>query len=121
MNPSDTDLFGREFYSMKIYIRILLIAALPTIGAILFGSGIAWNAAEVERGARTVSSISQMLVRAGAVVHELQKERGMSATFLVSKGKTFRTELAAQRIQTDRVLGDLRAIVSSLDLGGLEV
>ncbi|WP_447555227.1 nitrate- and nitrite sensing domain-containing protein [Vreelandella sp. EE22] len=41
---------------------------------------------------------------ASDLVHELQRERGMTAAFLGSNGQNFRTELPAQRRKTDEQL-----------------
>lgn len=51
-----------------------------------------------------------------ALVHELQKERGLSAGFLSSKGANFGNELRAQRGLTDRALADFSASVEHSNL-----
>lgn len=51
-----------------------------------------------------------------ALVHELQKERGLSAGFLSSKGANFGNELRAQRALTDNALADFSASVERSSL-----
>lgn len=43
------------------------------------------------------------------LAHELQKERGMSAGFIASKGKVFQSELASQRKLTTEVIGEMNS------------
>lgn len=50
------------------------------------------------------------------LAHELQKERGMSAGYLGSKGQSFTEEILIQRQKADARLADWRAFVDSTDL-----
>ena len=61
--------------------------------------------------------IIELSVKMSTVLHELQKERGASAGFLGSKGKTFREILHAQQKSTDKKIAQLREFYnnSSLD------
>ena len=47
------------------------------------------------------------------LIHELQKERGLSAGFLSSKGSKFSSELNAQRNSTDLALDELKKAISA--------
>ena len=47
----------------------------------------------------------------GNIIHRLQIERGLSAGFLGSKGRTNQSELAAARSQTDNVLSGYKQLV----------
>ncbi|MEC9483581.1 MAG: nitrate- and nitrite sensing domain-containing protein [Halomonas sp.] len=53
---------------------------------------------------------------AGNLVHELQRERGMTAAFLGSQGKNFRAELPAQRKATDERASTFVRYLDSLEL-----
>ncbi|GAA4423907.1 methyl-accepting chemotaxis protein [Bremerella cremea] len=48
----------------------------------------------------------------GDLTHELQKERGMSAGFLASKGSAFSSELKDQRLLTDKVIAELPNVLA---------
>lgn len=61
--------------------------------------------------ARQVTENMSLIGQANALVHELQKERGMTAGFLASKGKVFNAELMAQRQKSDTELQQLRQYV----------
>ncbi|TLD80844.1 chemotaxis protein [Helicobacter sp. MIT 05-5293] len=49
------------------------------------------------------------------LVHEMQKERGMSAGFLSSKGAKFSSELKAQRLLTDKEYQALRTLIENTE------
>jgi methyl-accepting chemotaxis protein len=51
-----------------------------------------------------------------AFVHELQKERGMTAAFLSSKGEKFKDKLPNQRNLTDNKKQDFHNFLNSIDL-----
>lgn len=69
----------------------LFIALLPLLLALLWlgGSGIAERIA-AQRQMENMATLTQLAIKAGEVVHELQKERGMSAGYLGAKGQGFR-------------------------------
>jgi methyl-accepting chemotaxis protein len=54
------------------------------------------------------------------VIHEAQKERGMSAGFLSSKGAKFAEELPKQRAETDKSIAELHSLVATLDQAALD-
>ncbi|MDV7022899.1 nitrate- and nitrite sensing domain-containing protein [Atlantibacter subterranea] len=94
----------------------LFIALLPLLLALLWlgGSGIAERVA-AQRQMENMATLTQLAIKAGEVVHELQKERGMSAGYLGAKGQGFRDELAAQRQLTDQALTRFDNAFTSLD------
>ena len=53
---------------------------------------------------------------AGNLVHELQKERGMTAGFLGSKGTKFADKILIQRQQVDARLEEFKRFIDSLTL-----
>lgn len=124
MDTLDSQLFGRLSILLKslatgfamnflanrpIALRIALIALIPLLAASLFAfariseSRAAFSASEeVERSVEAAKGI-------GDLVHELQKERGMSAGFVASEGAKFGEALAGQRQATDRLLRAVEA------------
>ena len=50
------------------------------------------------------------------LVHETQKERGMSAAYLGSKGKKFSNELPKQRVHTDDEAEELHELINTMDI-----
>lgn len=98
-------------YRMPMKMK-LIIALQPLLLALCWfaGSGI-WTRIETERQMENIAQLTALARSAGNVVHELQKERGMSVGFLGAEGKTFKDELNAQRALTDR---EIEVFVDSL-------
>ncbi|MBJ9292897.1 nitrate- and nitrite sensing domain-containing protein [Citrobacter werkmanii] len=98
-------------YRMPMKMK-LIIALQPLLLALcwLAGSGILTRI-ETERQMENIAQLTALARSAGNVVHELQKERGMSVGFLGAEGKTFKDELNAQRALTDR---EIEVFVGSL-------
>ena len=68
---------------------------------------------------RQTASVERLSVAASALIHELQKERGLSAGFIGSKGGKFSAELASQRKLTDERQGALTKLLKEAGDGGL--
>ncbi|MGP9798203.1 methyl-accepting chemotaxis protein [Halomonas sp. 86] len=81
--------------------KFMLVLALPLLAMTwLAVSGILERKAIVSE----MNHLQEMTVLsqyAGDLIHELQRERGMTAAFLGSRGQNFRTELPSQRKVTD--------------------
>ncbi|MDV7396223.1 nitrate- and nitrite sensing domain-containing protein, partial [Arthrospira platensis SPKY1] len=99
----------------SIRLRLFLLFAI-VIAAVLFYAVTdvvtQWATRNaVERGVQ----YSQLSVQINAVVHELQKERGLSAGFIGSRGGRFRDELGTQHQDTDKARAALDAWLASDD------
>ena len=86
----------------SIRLRLFLLFAL-VIAAVLFYAVsevmTQWNTrGAMERGAQ----YSELSVQINGVVHELQKERGLSAGLIGSRGARFKGELDTQHQDTDK-------------------
>ncbi|RBI68681.1 methyl-accepting chemotaxis protein [Vreelandella sulfidaeris] len=94
--------------------KFVLVLALPLIAMTwLAVSGIL----ERKELVSEMSHLQEMTVLsqyAGDLVHELQRERGMTAAFLGSKGQNFRTDLPVQRRNTDERLSAFNTYTASL-------
>ncbi len=87
--------------NLSMKSKIIFIVLIPFLGFLLV-SGQRFT--EQYRDLRSYEAINQLSILSssiGGLVHELQKERGMSAGYLGSKGKKFGPELEAQRKSTD--------------------
>jgi methyl-accepting chemotaxis protein len=85
----------------KIGLRVVMALALPVMGLLTFSSFTVFEKYRTNSEMGRVLDLAEVAPVISAVVHELQKERGMSAGFISSKGSNFATELPAQRILTD--------------------
>ncbi len=87
--------------NLKIKNKLLLVIVPPIVGALMFGLYVVYSQYLLSVGLAQVEVLSKLAVVNGNLVHELQKERGMSAGFLGSSGKNFGDKLPQQRRATD--------------------
>jgi len=102
--------------NMSIRMKLILQILIPTV-TILFLSAILiyGKYTEVETFQRAEKS-SALLSHISALVHETQKERGMSAVYLGSKGTKYKSKLINQRKLTDKQLAIFKEYVQKEDL-----
>ena len=99
--------------------RLLLLFGIVLIGTFFYTvMGLVKDWKEL-RQAKTISAITTTSVAVSGVVHELQKERGLSAGFIGSKGAKFKDELDKQRALSDKFQANLKTTVAALDSGAL--
>ena len=94
----------------------LFIALFPLLLALLWfaGSGML-SRIDTEQQMNTIGQLTTLARSAGDVVHQLQRERGMSAGFIGARGQQFRDELTAQRKLTDEALTTLNQVLANTD------
>ncbi|MBK1717861.1 nitrate- and nitrite sensing domain-containing protein [Thiocystis violacea] len=101
---------------LGIKTKLLLLAGVPILALLaltLFGT--ARLIAEIQQ-VRHAEGVASVVVALGEVAHELQKERGMSAGFLSSKGVKFADRLPGQRQASDTGIAGLESALSGVDL-----
>ena len=87
---------------MRLKYKLLVLAFVPIVFLLFFSVR---TTLEKTRQASEMSTLVEMAKGSagiGALVHELQKERGMSAGFIGSKGASFSNELLAQHLVADK-------------------
>ena len=87
---------------------ILLLCLLLAVAIFHTGSSFLHDWREM-RHARGIEAVGHSVIAIGSLVHELQKERGLSAGFIGSKGSNFADDLTRQRTLTDNKHGELIA------------
>jgi methyl-accepting chemotaxis protein len=88
---------------------MVLFALLAAGIAYYLLSDVVGRVSDLQEGSQ-MAAISDVSVAASGLVHELQKERGMSAGFIGSRGTKFGDALEKQRKDTD----DRRAKLTQL-------
>ena len=66
-----------------------------------------------------VADAQKVAITSGSLAHELQKERGLSAGFLASKGNKLRDALAEQRKLSDARFNDFNNLLTEVDASKL--
>src|SRR6266700_2704440 len=99
---------------IKIGPRLAATFGIPLAALVLLASYnllLDWNTrAEMARLAGVASGVADI----SRLVHELQRERGMSVLFVSSKGTQMRGELTEQRKSTDEQRRTLAATLAAL-------
>ncbi|WP_165840162.1 methyl-accepting chemotaxis protein [Motiliproteus coralliicola] len=99
--------------------KLLLLLVIPSTVALFF-LGVtllsSWQSSQTMQRVQLLSGVS---VAASNLVHELQKERGLTAAFLGSKGTRLKAELGQQRKLADQRLQAYQQTLASLSLDSL--
>ena len=86
---------------IRIRNRVMLLLAVPVVGVLVLGSMLVNQRANQVADAEELTDVLRLAPALSALVHEMQKERGLSAGFISSNGKKFASEIPGQRSATD--------------------
>ena len=106
--------------SLTVKARLSLVIGIA-LAALLY-----FSVRQVRANYRTLSQMNSLLsltdlsIRGSDVMHELQAERGMTAGFLGSRGKSFGEQLNQQRTKTDAQVESLQEFASELNWSELD-
>lgn len=101
--------------NLAIRNKIILMLVFPLLGLAYFSLVGVMEKRELAAEMERVEQLSQLAVHISALVHETQKERGMTAGFLGSKGEQFSSALPGQRATTDTRAAELREYIGTLE------
>jgi len=110
-----TTLEKKPMNNLNIRTRLAIALLVPTIGLIVYASMVMFDRFSTASDMSRVNSLAALAPNISGLVHELQKERGMSAGFIGSQGKKFAAELPAQRTDTDAAKEHLLGALSGFD------
>ncbi len=95
--------------------RQVLIAILVSIAALMGISGkMVLERWHVMRLNAELIDLAETMTEVSALVHELQRERGVSALYIASKGQQFREELPIQRERTSQAAKTLNSTLEQI-------
>jgi methyl-accepting chemotaxis protein len=107
------------FKNLAIRTKLFLMLMAPVMGLLLF-SGLNIKERYVVRQSLLQTKVLTGLgVKAGALTHEIQKERGYSSGFINAKGEKFRDDLVKQREKVDAELKKVRDYLAT-DAGAFD-
>ncbi|MDY0105834.1 MAG: EAL domain-containing protein [Giesbergeria sp.] len=84
--------------------RIALALALPIAGFLFFALWVLEGQHRIANEMRNLRELTELATTVGGLVHEVQRERGMTAAFLGSGGKDFAEMQTARHAYTDTQL-----------------
>ena len=97
---------------LSIGQKLLLMLVAPLLGLIFFAMNGIMDKQRVVSEMQEIAALVDFSQVVGELVHELQRERGLSAGFVASDGQEFSVELPAQRSETDTALSEFRNFVT---------
>ncbi len=103
------------YSNLKIRSKILILVAIPVIGMAVFAGIQVANKMSVASEDEMLHELADLAVKASALVHEQQKERGETAGFIKSKGVSFAQELPAQRLNTNQKKQELMEYLTNFE------
>ncbi len=101
--------------TIKFKTKLLVLTILPMLGMLYFAQLEMRDAFTKKSESQMIVVLAQFSVKASALVHELQKERGASAGFIGSGGIKFADKLPEQHKNTDKKIQELNAFLKSFE------
>ena len=99
---------------LSIKTKLLLLAGVPIMALVCMTLFLTVQMVQDLREVQRGQMLGQLVVKIGEVAHELQKERGMSAGFLSSKGSKFADRLPTQRQAADVAIEQLQQNIGQI-------
>ncbi|RLA72337.1 MAG: hypothetical protein DRG78_23960, partial [Epsilonproteobacteria bacterium] len=108
------------FKNISIKMK-LIIQAIITVAVIVLLVGVIINASNTKvNNLEDIQKSSKLLSVISLLIHETQKERGMTAGFLGSGGKNFKDKISDQRDATDKKLVNLKNVLNIIQIQNID-
>jgi len=101
--------------NLPIKSKLVLLLFFPIMGFIILSVTQSIGAYSKLKTMNKIETVAVMATRISALVHETQKERGMTAGYLGSKGLKFKDKLPSQRKLSDTKFSDLKLYMKEVD------
>lgn len=99
--------------NLTIRTKLLLLLLLPVLGLLFFSGREMLSKYGTLQEMTMTQHLVGLSIRTGALVHELQKERGLSSGFINAKGEKFKDELVKQRQASDEQFKQLATYLTT--------
>ncbi|MDY6991972.1 MAG: nitrate- and nitrite sensing domain-containing protein, partial [Pseudomonadota bacterium] len=107
----------RLLSKLKIKSQITLLLIFPLLGLIYFATSIVSEKYLMAQKMDGLTNLIQFSIKVSDIIHEMQRERGVSGLFLENQGDTFATqELSQQRARTDEVIKELDQFLNLINI-----
>jgi methyl-accepting chemotaxis protein len=103
--------------NIRVVAKLLVLLAIPTAALIAFSIDYAFEKYREMRAVGVAVEIVDFSSAGSGYIHELQKERGLSAGFTASKGNAFAAELRAQRQESNALRKSLQEKMDAFTAG----
>jgi methyl-accepting chemotaxis protein len=103
------------FKSISIKTKLILIIMVPLLSSLFFGGVLIKESSETKSQMQRIQALVELSSKMSALVHESQKERGMTAGYIGSKGQKFVDKLPQQQALFNEKRNDLLKALSVFD------
>ena len=97
---------------LSIKQKLIAIMLIPLVIVILLAAKLAYDSYRSLENLKSLDKVVILSTKIGALVHETQKERGMTAGFIGSKGVKFKDDLPKQREEVNKQITFLNEFLS---------
>jgi methyl-accepting chemotaxis protein len=111
----------RLLQNLPVKIKLALIILFPLCGYLVSSGLNIFTTYDQLRSSRDVITMAEFSGQISQLVHELQKERGLSIGYISSKGNKFGGDLNAQRTATDEKSGNYKKALARLQKQPAEI
>ena len=101
--------------NLKIKTKLMLLLLLPILGLLFLAFVVSYDRYNTNNKYQMLDNAVILSTKMTSLVHELQKERGMTAGYLGSKGIKFKNDLPNQRELTNKRIKEFQAFLKSID------
>ncbi len=107
---------GVKVMILRLRTKLLIVFSVA-IGGLLIFSGInIFEKVTFSNSLNRLLVLKDLAIVSNDLVHELQKERGLSAGYLGSSGQEFQNELTNQRKEVDKKISEVNKFLKALDV-----
>ncbi len=106
--------------NLNIRIKLVLLIVIPMSLMVLLSTFYIYENYEKKEEYQKLNNTMMLSSSISLLIHETQKERGMSAGYLGSKGKKFANKLSSQRELTNKRLEEFTSLVSEMQKGDID-
>lgn len=101
--------------NLAVRLKLVLLVSIPLTFMVLLAVYFGYTSYQVKKEYEKIKVIMELSSQISLLIHETQKERGMTAGFLGSKGTKFKDRLPKQRELTDKRLKQIQDLYRSVD------
>ncbi len=109
------------FKNISIKSKLMLQTLIPVIIILLLAMVLINTTYSNVNNLKDVEKTSHLLNSISLLIHETQKERGMSAGYLGSDGTHFQSRLLSQRALTDTRVTELKKLLIDIDIKNINL
>ncbi len=106
--------------NLSIKVKLLLQVVAPLVGIIILTIMVMNSKIDTVNSLSDIQKATKILNSISLLIHETQKERGMTAGFLGTKGKKFGDKLPNQRLLTNARLKELKLTLLKVDTESID-